>query len=306
MPSDDHSIAVLGPGGVGGFVAAALARAGAEVAVVAREQTAAAIAQRGISVDSVRLGQFTAHPAADAQLRTPIRFLIVATKALALQHALDRIDTQPHLVVPLLNGLDHMAVLRERFGPDHVAAGSIRIEAHRADPGRIVQTSPSFRVELAADHAQLRPVLTELAAQLEAAGIPTRLGDSEAQVLWSKLVRLCPLALTTTVSGRPLGFVRSDPEWRKLLEASIAEAAEVANADGAGVDPAQPLAELDAAHPTLSSSMQRDLAAGRKPEVDAIAGAVLRAGSRHRIACPTLARLSRTITERARLEPIVL
>jgi 2-dehydropantoate 2-reductase len=120
-------------------------------------------------------------------------------------------------------------------------------------------------------------------------------------VLWSKLVRLVALACTTSASGRTIGFIRSDPEWRSTLEACINEAAAVADAEGARVDPRATLAELDEAHPGLGSSMQRDIAAGREPELDAIAGAVRRAAKRRGIECPTLARLTEQIAERAGL-----
>jgi 2-dehydropantoate 2-reductase len=116
-------------------------------------------------------------------------------------------------------------------------------------------------------------------------------------------VRLNALACTTSAADRPIGFIRSDPEWRGALEGCINEGAAVANADGAHIDPAARLAELDDAHAELGSSMQRDIAAGREPELDAIPGAVLRAGARHGIECPTIARLSVQIAERAGIPP---
>jgi 2-dehydropantoate 2-reductase len=296
-------IAILGPGAVGGFLAGALERVGEPVVVVAREASARALAADGIEVDSVLLGSFRARPQVAETLAEPPGLLIVATKATTLAPALDRIDAQPELVVPLLNGLDHMRLLRRRFGPGRVAAGTIRIESTARSPGQIAQTSPSVRVELAADDPALRPSLEPVAQLLKRAGIPAQLEDGEARVLWSKLVRLVTLACTTTASDRTIGFIRSDPQWRATLEACIEEAATVANADGGDVDPAATLAELEEAHPGLGSSMQRDLAAGRTPELDAIAGAVLRAGRRHGIECPTIARLSRQIAERAGLEP---
>lgn len=292
------SVAILGPGGVGGFLAALLARAGEHVTVIARPETARQIERRGISVSSVRFGEFTARPSAQAELRVPTTFLLVATKATTLTDALERIKAPPQLVVPLLNGLDHMAVLRDRFGAANVAAGSIRIEADRPEPGRVVHTSPFLRVELAADDGALRPAVGELQTMLERAGVPTLIGPSEAQVLWSKLARLAPLALTTSVAERPMGFISSDSHWRGVLEASVRETSAVANADGADIDPAGTLAELHAAHPTLSSSMQRDLAAGRSPEL-AIPGAVLRAASRHGLECPTIEGLMEQIAQRA-------
>jgi 2-dehydropantoate 2-reductase len=202
------SVAILGPGGVGGLVAALLTRAGEDVAVIAKPQTAQLIERQGLSVESVSFGEFTARPAVETELNATAAYLLIATKATTLEDALERIKTRPQVVVPLLNGLDHMEMLRERFGAAHVAAGSIRIETDRPEPGRVVHTSPFLRVELATDDPALSPAITELQSMLKRAGIPTEIGANEAGALWSKLVRLAPLALTTTVADRPIGFVR--------------------------------------------------------------------------------------------------
>jgi 2-dehydropantoate 2-reductase len=292
------SIAILGPGGVGGFLAAALANDGGDVTVVAREATAELIAREGIRLESVRLGDLVARPAATACLRADVDVLLVATKATGLDDALARVEGQPGLVVPLLNGLDHVARLRERFG-GRVVAGTIRIEADRPRPGHVVQTSPAVRVELASDDPAQRPRLESLAATLEGAGVPTVLAAREAQVLWSKLARLNALALTTSAHDAPIGEIRNDPARRAELEACIRETAAVAGADGAEIDPVRTLAELDEAHASLGSSMRRDIAAGREPELDAIAGAVLRAAARHGLRCPTVAALAERVAARA-------
>ena len=162
-----------------------------------------------------------------------------------------------------------------------------------------MQSSPFLRIDLAADDPALRPALERLAQTLRSADIPAEIGGSEAQILWSKLVRLNALACTTSACDCPIGFIRTDPEWRRTLEDCVAEASAVARAEGADSDPVAPLAELDDAHAELGSSMQRDIAAGREPELDAIPGAVLRAGQRHRLQCPTIARLTAVIAERA-------
>ena len=299
-------LAVLGPGGVGGFLAAALARDGVDAVVVARESTAAVIEQRGVSVRSVLLGDFVARPRAVTELSEPVDVLFVATKATGLDAALARVVVVPGLVVPLLNGLDHKHGPRERFGAGRVAAGTLRIEADRPAPAEIVHTTPFLRIDLAADDPAAAARLPELAAVLEAAQIPVVVRESESQALWSKLVRLCALSATTSAIDRQLGFIRSDPEWRAALVGCIEEGAAVANADGASVDPATPLAELDAAHETLGSSMQRDITAGRAPELDAIQGSVLRAGARLGVPCPTIARLSGLIAARAGIDPPVV
>ncbi len=291
-------IAVLGPGGVSGFVAAALARAGEDVVVVARQITVEVIERDGIAVQSVSLGEFVARPRASARLQERAETLFIATKALALTDALQRIEATPDVVVPLLNGLDHMALLHERFG-SRVAAGTIRIEADRPQPGHVVHTSPMLRIELAAEDRTLAARLPAIAQALASAEVPAEIGPSEKQVLWSKLVRLNALASTTSASGLQIGAIRSDPEWRGALIGCIDEGAAVANADGASIDAAAALAELDRAHATLGSSMQRDLAARRTPELDAIQGSVLRAGARLGLPCPTVARLAELIAARA-------
>jgi 2-dehydropantoate 2-reductase len=293
------TIAILGAGGVGGFVAAALSRGGADVVVVAREPTASRLAVTGFSVRSALLGDFDARPRVCSELTIDVDALLVATKATGLAEALARIQTAPRLVVPLLNGLDHLTLLRGRFDAARVAAGVIRIESDRPAPGVIVQSSPSCRIDIATEHASLEPELQRLAATLQAADIPTRIETDERRVMWSKLVRLCALALTTSASDRPIGFVRSDPRWRSALENAITETVTVANADGAALLARDTLAELEQAHADLGSSMQRDIAAGREPELDAIAGAVLRAAARHGLRCPTVTWLAERVAQRA-------
>ena len=139
-----------------------------------------------------------------------------------------------------------------------------------------------------------------LAKTLEDAGIPARVRDSEPLVMWSKLVRLNALACTTSAYDKLLGEIRSTPALRAELEAAIEEASAVGRAEGArDVDAAAAIAELDRAHDTLGSSMQRDIAAGRTPELDAIPGSVLRAAARHDLSCPTIERLVAMIAARA-------
>ena len=124
---------------------------------------------------------------------------------------------------------------------------------------------------------------------------------SEAQVMWSKLARLNALACTTSAYDKLLGEILSTPELRADLLGAIEESCAAGQAEGAAdVDPDRALGELERAHATLGSSMQRDIAAGRTPELDAIPGAVLRAAGRHGLQCPTIEKLLALI--RARID----
>jgi 2-dehydropantoate 2-reductase len=266
--------------------------------VVARESTAELIASDGLRVSSVLLGDFDAYPNAATTLDRPVDALIVATKAGGLAAGLERIVADPALVVPQLNGLDHMGTLRARFG-ERVVAATIRIESDRPEPGRIVQTSPFLRVDIASPDRDRRAVADALAGALTAAGVPTQVHGSEAQILWSKLVRLNAIACTTSAHDLPMGEIRTDPALRAELEAVVRETVAVAVAESAQIEVARVVGELDATHPTLGSSMQRDITAGRPPELDAIPGAVLRAADRHGLPCPTIERLVGQIAARA-------
>ena len=189
-------------------------------------------------------------------------------------------------------------LLRERFG-SRAVAGSIRIEAFRTSPTHVVQTSRFLGVDMASADGAMRTPLDRLAGALEAAGVPARVMDSEAQAMWEKLVRLNALALTTSAYDLRLGPIRTTPELRDELTACVQEGVAVATAEGADVAVAATMGELDDAHASLGTSMQRDIEAGVEPELDAIAGSVLRAAARHGIDCPTIRRLAERLAERA-------
>ena len=169
-------------------------------------------------------------------------------------------------MLPLLNGLDHLAVLRERFGAGTtVLAGTIRVEADRPEPGVVVHTSPFLLVEMARTIWGRARASRTWPSCSKTPGYRRGWGDSEAQVMWSKLVRLNALACTTSAYDKLLGEIRSTPELRAALVGAIEEGCAAAQAEGAtDVDPAKALGELEQAHATLGSSMQRDIAAGRE------------------------------------------
>jgi 2-dehydropantoate 2-reductase len=272
---------ILGVGGVGGFLGGALARAGREVVLLMRPETLAAYQGR-LRVESIVLGDFDVDVPATSVVDREIDVLWVTPKATQLAAALelapaDRVGEC--VVVPLLNGLDHVDVLRERFG-ERVLAASIAIESERADVGRIRQKSAFAEVALApgARAAQICGELTD-------AGLGCRVGASEAEVLWQKLAVLAPIALTTTALEAPLSAVVADPAWRPRLEGCVREVAAVAGAEGVAFDADAATSRYEQIG-DLRSSMQKDREAGRPLELDAIGGAVLRAARRHGIDAP--------------------
>ncbi|MFI2435586.1 ketopantoate reductase family protein [Streptomyces sp. NPDC018693] len=295
MANDELTVAVLGPGGVGGLLAALLSRAGHRVICLAGDDTAAALRTRGITVRSARFGDFTAKVEADTELRTEADAVLIAVKQTALDAALTRIPSPTlgdALLVPFLNGVEHPDTLRTHHRPDRVAPGVIRVESTRVAPGVIEHASPFAEIDLTGD-AVPRPRLDTLAEALTAAGPVTRILPDETAALWAKMSFLAPFALLTTRYGLPLGEVRT--RHREELTALVEETAAVSAACGAPVDPATALARYYAFPPGMKSSMQRDAEAGRALELDAIGGALLRAAARHGVPVPVATRLVREL-----------
>ncbi|MGW3138321.1 ketopantoate reductase family protein [Streptomyces sp. NPDC001139] len=296
MANDALTVAVLGPGGIGGLLAGLLARAGHRVICLAGEETVQVLREDGVRVRSGRFGDFTARVEADTVLREPVDACLVAVKHTALEAALDRVPPQAlgdGLLVPFLNGVEHPAALRARYGPGLVAPAVIRVESTRLAPGVIEHGSPFAEIDLSGEGVD-RERLGALAVALEAAGPVTRVLDDETAALWAKMSFLAPFALLTTLHAVPLGDVRT--RHRDELTALVEETAAVSRACGGPTDPAQAMARYDAFPPQTKSSMQRDAEAGRPLELDAIGGALLRAADRHGVSVPVTARVVRELT----------
>jgi len=287
-------VAVVGAGGVGGLFGALLTRQGDEVTFVATEATASALNSHGLRVRSERFGTFAVPATAVTALTSPVDATLVAVKAMALEAALERAPDEvlaTSVVVPLLNGVEHVDALRRRYG-GAVVAGTVRVASTRTAPGVIEHTSPFLRVELALTSAcddHHMALAHDLERRLTTAGVDVEIREDELSMLWGKLIFLCPLALLTTRYGIAAGDVRT--AHRDELVAVIDEIADVAGALGASLSADATLDFFDSVPSSMRSSMQHDAAAGKQMELDAIGGAVLRAGDRTGVPVPVTRRL---------------
>jgi 2-dehydropantoate 2-reductase len=274
--------AILGAGAIGGLVGTVLGSLGEDITVIVRpEKLAGYPAELSLERPS---GALTAPVKAVARLTQPVDVLWIATKTYQLQAALEAVEAAPSTVIPLLNGIDHVATLRSRFGHDHVVPATIAVEAERLAPGRFLQRSPFVRFNLGAG---LEPLLGPMVVRLTNLGFTCQLILNEQTLLWSKLCFLAPFALVTSASGKDKGEVYADPAWRGKLDSAVVEACAVAKADGAEVNLAKLHETFDGLPPAIRSSMAKDLVAGRQLEIDAIGGPIVRGGKRYGIAVPT-------------------
>jgi 2-dehydropantoate 2-reductase len=289
----NRTVAVLGPGAVGGSLAVRLSLAGVHTICVAHEEAVGLIALAGLVVES-REGTLSARIEVSEKLSKPVGLLLVTVKAPMLEEAIERIDpatVSEAVVVPLLNGLEHMAPLKARFD-GRVAAGSIsHYQAYRAGRVQIIEATPSPLITIASETIPASEV--EGAAELlRQARLDVRVGQNEKRVLWHKLARIAPLAAATAATGRSVGELRDDAVWRPRLEGGIAESCSIAQADGVGLQASAQWAIIDEMADETTTSAARDVADGRRSELDAIVGSVLRAADRLDVPCPTLTELA--------------
>jgi 2-dehydropantoate 2-reductase len=287
--------AILGAGGVGGLIGACLAHSGTSVTLVVRPE---ALEQypRQLHLESP-FGNFSVDVAVAAEVPL-VEVLWITVKATQLDSALTALRNPDvvRAIVPLLNGIDHVSLLRAKYGSERVIPATIAVETERVSPGHIVHRSPFARLNVLSTG---RGLLGSTLDQLQQIGFACRFIDDEPTLTWGKLVFLAPFALATTAANRTVGEILSDPQWRSLGEACVREACAVAVAEGAKVDAEKVLSGLAAMPGSMRSSMQKDVEQHKPPELDAIAGSILRGARRHGIEVSATKKLVAAVEQRA-------
>jgi 2-dehydropantoate 2-reductase len=269
--------AILGAGGVGGLIGACLAHAGETVTLVVRPETLDAHPPK-LRLDST-LGNWSVevHWASSVP---PADVLWLTVKATQLEAALRSITDVGSIgaIVPLLNGIDHLELLRSKYGRERVIAATFAGETERASMGHIIHRSPFARLNVS---SRGRGLLQRTIDQLQGLGFTCNFVDDDPTLMWSKLVFLGPFALATSAFDRTIGEVIAEPGTWRQLQACVREACAAGQAEGAKVDADAIIDMIKSAPPGMRSSMQKDVAQGRAPELDAIGGPIVRAARRH-------------------------
>ena len=288
--------AILGSGGVGGLIGACLAHAGASVTLVVRPETIPQYPKQ-LRLESP-FGNFTVDVAVAAEV-PPADVLWITVKATQFESALAALKNPDAVrgIVPLLNGIDHIAMLREKCGADRVIPATIAVETERVSPGHIVHRSPFARLNVLSAG---RALLADTLDQLQRLGFACRFIEDEPTLMWGKLVFLAPFALCTTAADKTVGEIMADPEWRNLGVSCVREACAVGAAEGAKVDAEAVLAGVQGMPGGMRSSMQKDVEQHKAPELDAIAGPILRGAQRHGIEVPATKKLVAAVERRVR------
>ncbi len=291
-------ILVAGTGGVGGYYGGRLLQAGHDVRFIARGDNLRALREQGLTVHSpagdLRFEQVQASDRADG----PVDAVLFCVKTYDNREASDVVASCVHegtSICSLQNGVDNEAFLRDRF-PEATALGGVaRIEAYLEAPGVVRHTSMLADVEIGAFQDDDRSAAQALVDAMAGAQIPARLAEDIGSALWTKLAIICGLGGVTAFCTCPIGAIRGDPGLLQLIKDAIHETAAVAAALGIFVPPTLTETVMTAVTtvlpPEQKSSMCRDVEAGKPLEVEALNGAVVRAGERPGVPTPANRRI---------------
>ena len=279
-------IAIMGSGGVGGYVGGRLAAAGQDVTFIARGAHLAAIHERGLRIESA-LGDLTLSPAEatdDPAALGPVDLAIFAVKLYdteAAAQAARALIGPATGVLTLQNGVDSVAVLSRVLGARHVIGGVAQIASTIAAPGLIRHTGMLARLQIGELDGAHSERVAALSQALDRAGVDHQVSDDIARDIWAKMVFLATFAGLTALARLPIGPVRDDPDTRALYAAGLAEALAVAHAKGIALPAdfvARTLARTDQLPPQMKSSLLHDLENGRRLELPWLSGAIVRMG----------------------------
>jgi 2-dehydropantoate 2-reductase len=290
--------AIFGSGAVGGYFGAKLAQSGQRVTFIARGAHLRAIRERGLLIWSP-LGDLLVNAEATDRPEDagPVDVVVVAVKGYDNDSAFARLaplvgpDT---VVLSLQNGVESADQLAERVGRDRVIAGPAYIATGLRAPGLIVQTGTHRRIvfgEVFGPSSAVSERVARIAGVLAAADIQAEAVPDARVPLWEKLIFLAPLSGLCAAMRRQTGAVWNDPFAREVFLTAAREVEAVARAEGVPV-PADAfdklVAYMEALPPAMTPSLLIDLKAGKRLELEALQGAVVRRGRRNGVPTPVL------------------
>ena len=300
-------VVILGAGSMGSWLGALLAKAGHDVTFVGRREHVEAVASRGIQVSGkteLRVRVRAVDRARDADVPD---LLVVSVKAYDTARAMQ--DARPLLgqrtrVLSFQNGLGNVEAIADAVDERQVFAAVTTHGVTFVEPGHVRHAGVGyFRVGSPFnEHAAAR----EIADTLRAAGLDVEHTDRVLGEIWAKVVVNASINPLTAITGLPNGALLEHGHLRELMQRVVEEAVDVARTEGAPLPDddmlarARRVAELTAAN---KSSMLQDVERGRRTEIDAICGEIVRRGHARGVDAPvnmTLTALVKGIEETTR------
>ena len=295
------NVVVIGAGAVGGYFGGRLAQAGIAVTFYVRTGRFKQLRERGLQVHSTH-GDFTLHPhlVTDLLDLPKADIVLLTVKGYHLPSTfpvLDALVGRGAMVLPLLNGVNHIDTLTERYGTTHVLGGTCYIESTLTAEGDVVHTSPMHDIvfgslpgdSMHGPEGTGRAMLEQLQDAFAEAGVNSTLSENILVDMWQKYVFLTSFSAITASVRAPIGKVLQDEVTRDLLIKLVKEVESIARAKGIGLPNDlvnQVVQRLCNISPSMTSSLHRDLEKGMPLEINELQGAAVQMGRQLRIATP--------------------
>ena len=287
-------IAVMGTGGMGGYFGGLLARAGEEVAFIARGAHLEAIRKNGLAVKSVLVGDFTISATATDNPSDigPVDFVLFCVKAYDTSVAAEQ--TRPLIgpetvLLSVQNGIDNEQQIGEVIGSEHVVGCVSYVSSTIQSPGVIAQTGGPGTIVFGEMQGGKSARTEALQSTLQNSGITAELHSDIQVALWQKFLGICGVNGVTALTRLPMGEIVACKETHNLMRGTMQEVEAVARASGVNLPEGcvdQSMDFFSSMDPSVRGSMYYDLAAGRRLELEVLNGMVVRLGDEHGIPTP--------------------
>jgi 2-dehydropantoate 2-reductase len=286
-------IAVVGAGGVGGYFGGRLAQAGEDVQFIARGEHLRVLRERGLRVRSAR-GDFEIRAQAtdDPQEVGPCDFVLLCVKSFDTQEVAKKLEPMlgpDAAVVSLQNGIDNEQNIATEVGWEHVMAGAAFIFSVIAEPGVIEDGGGPARIVFGEWDGRQSDRAARLLEAFRGAGVDADVSTNIRQVLWNKFAFICAQAGMTAATGLPIGEIRIVPESMAMFRRLVEEVSAVAAAEGVDLGPGAVDRHVGFAEQLEAggrSSLHHDMSHGRRMELEALHGTVVRLARDHGIPAP--------------------
>jgi 2-dehydropantoate 2-reductase len=288
-------IAIFGTGGVGGYFGGRLAQSGEDVTFIARGVHLRAIQEKGLKVESLN-GDFVIDPAEatdDVNEVGEADLVIVGVKAWQVPKAAGAMKPMvgpKTTVLPLQNGVDAVGQLTAELGPDRVIGGLCKIVSFVVGPGHIRHAGFAPSVVIGESDNRRSDRVVAIVNVFNHAEIETTIAADIEAALWMKFLFIASFSGVGAIANAPAGVLRTDPELRARMVHAMEEIFALAQARGITLPPdavETVMAGVNALPEDATSSMQRDIAAGKPSELEAQNGAVVRMARESGVEVPT-------------------
>src|SRR5919199_3176382 len=302
-------IGVVGAGAIGGLYGGVLARAGHQVSFLARGEQLRAIQSRGLKIGSPTFGSFVVQaPATDSPAEMGEADLVLfAVKTYDLDQAVlaaRQMLAAEGKLITFQNGLEAPDLVAAALGEERVLIGTTGLEVTIIEPGVVGHLADWHYVTVSTLNGPPTPGVEQTVETLHAAGINASVAPDGHRALWEKALILAPMATVTSVCRAAIGPIRDLPATRQLALTLLDEVTRVARACGYDLPEAHERARgtIENAPASMKASMARDFERGKRTELEALTGAVVRLAEARGLDVPTTRAAYAILKLRERLE----